>query len=359
MPDKLRVGVIGANVDAGWSPRAHLPAINALPDLELTAVCTAHEETARASAEKFGARLAFHDYEEMLRHPDIDAVSVVTRVPKHFEMTKAALEAGKHVYTEWPLGANLREADELANLARAKGVHTMVGLQARSSPVYLRLKELVEEGYVGEVLAVNMRQLGSGVLTRTPDRTWQSDKSLGANTLTISFGHSIDAMCMAVGEFVDVSAVVSTQVPTWHETETERDVDTDSPDNIIVNGHLEGGIVASAYVAALPYHGSGHRLEVYGREGTLVVEGSGARLLGGKGGESALEQLPIPERLTWVPESVSPGPSFNVAQMYQQFAEAIASGQRVEPDFDTAVVRQRLIDTVEKSSDQGVRLDLS
>ena len=90
-----------------------------------------------------------------------------------------------------------------------------------------------------------------------------------------------------------------------------------------------------------------------------MVEGSGARLLGGKGGESALEQLPIPERLTWVPESVSPGPSFNVAQMYQQFAEAIASGQRVEPDFDTAVVRQRLIDTVEKSSDQGVRLDLS
>ena len=62
--------------------------------------------------------LAFHDHQEMVRHPDIDVVSVVIRVPFHYEMTMAALNAGKHVFTEWPLGANLAEAEEMAELAR-------------------------------------------------------------------------------------------------------------------------------------------------------------------------------------------------------------------------------------------------
>ena len=122
--NKLRVGVIGANVDYGWAPRTHLPALLALPEFELAAVCTAHEETARASAEKFGAPLAFHDHQEMVRHPDIDVVAVVVRVPLHHRLTMDALEAGKHVFVEWPLGANLQEAQEMADLAHARGVRT-------------------------------------------------------------------------------------------------------------------------------------------------------------------------------------------------------------------------------------------
>ena len=100
-------------------------------------MCTSHPETATATQEKFGALLAFHDYQEMVRHPDIDVVSVVVRVPLHHEMTMAALNAGKHVYTEWPLGANMAEAEDMANLARIKGVHTMVGMQRRCPPIYL------------------------------------------------------------------------------------------------------------------------------------------------------------------------------------------------------------------------------
>ena len=132
--DKIRVGVIGANVNYGWGPRAHLPALLALPDFELAAVCTAHEETAKESAEKYGAPLAFHDHNEMLRQADLDAVAVVVRVPLHHGLTMDALGAGKDVYTEWPLGANSQEAQEMADLAREKGVRTMVGLQGRCAP---------------------------------------------------------------------------------------------------------------------------------------------------------------------------------------------------------------------------------
>ena len=112
--EKLRVGVIGANPSYGWSPRAHLPALVALPDIELVAVCTTREESPKASAEKFGAALAFSDHRTMLREAELDAVTVSVKVPEHYRLTMDALDAGVHVYTEWPLGANLREAEELA-----------------------------------------------------------------------------------------------------------------------------------------------------------------------------------------------------------------------------------------------------
>ena len=89
--DKIRLGVIGANPTVGWAPRAHLPALVASPDIELTAVCTTRQESATASAQKYGAKMAFHDYREMLACPDIDAVAVVLRVPSHYEPTHAAL----------------------------------------------------------------------------------------------------------------------------------------------------------------------------------------------------------------------------------------------------------------------------
>ena len=117
---RIRLGIIGANVGYGWTPRAHAPALAELPGIELAAVCTAHEETARESAEKFNVPLAFSDHQKMLKEADLDVVAVVVRVPKHYEMTKDVIRADKHVYTEWPLGANLVEAQEMALLARER-----------------------------------------------------------------------------------------------------------------------------------------------------------------------------------------------------------------------------------------------
>jgi predicted dehydrogenase len=285
------------------------------------------------------------------------------RVPAHYALTKEALTAGKHVYCEWPLGANLAEAVELAALARKMNVRTMVGLQRRASPAYLRLRELVNEGYVGRLLSVNMTHMGSGVLTRTSDRTWQRDVTLGANTLTITFGHSIDALCMVVGELTEVTALVSTQVPQWFETDTKKHVDVTSPDNVMISGRLENGAVVSASLGVHPYHGSGYRLEIYGTEGTLMVIGGGEagqelkrKIMGGRKDEQSMQELPIPERLKWVPDEVRGlGPSYDVGQMWVKFAEAIRTGAPVEPDFELAVRRHTLLDAIVRASQTGQR----
>ena len=358
MADKIRLGIIGANIHRGWAPRAHLPAIVASPEFELTAVCTTRQESAEESRAKFRARLAFDDWHKMLDHPDIDAVAVVLRVPSHYEPTMAALNAGKHVYTEWPLGRNTAEAQEMADLAQAKGVRNMVGLQARAAPALLYAKELVESGYVGEVLSCHVSRIQEGLLERTSDRSWQRDKDMGANTLTITCGHTIDALRFVVGDFSNVSAVVSTQAREWLELDTQQKVGVTSPDNILVSGKLANGGVASVHVASNPWAGSGYRMEIYGRDGTLAVSSEespnhdGMRLQGARGG-NVLEDLEVPGKYTYVLEGMPRGAPYNVGQMYYQFGQGIRSGENCQPDFNAAVELHRFLDSIQEASAQG------
>src|SRR4029077_10409280 len=296
---------------------------------------------------------------------EVEAVAVAVRVPALYELSKNAIEAGKHVFCEWPLGANTKEAEELVALARKKNVRTMVGLQRRASPAYLYMRELIQQGYVGQVLSVNMMLMGSGVLTRPSDRTWQRDGTLGANTLTITFGHALDAMCMVVGELTEVSAIVGTQVPQWFETDTKRYVDVTSPDNIVVQGRLENGAIVNAYVGVHPYHGSGHRFEIYGRDGTLSMIGGGEggeelgrKIMGGHKDDKAPQELSVPERFKWLPEAVRNGPPYDVGQMWVKFAEAIRTGSNADPnlpDFDHAMRRHRTLDAIVRASQTGQR----
>jgi predicted dehydrogenase len=358
MAEKIRLGLIGASVGGTWSSRSHLPAVRASAEVELTAVCTTRADSAEAARQAYGARLAFDDYREMVASPEIDAVAVVVRVPSHYAPTKAALEAGKHVYCEWPLGRTSAEAAELAALAKARGLVSAVGLQARVNPAMMHMKELVEAGFVGEVMAVHVCLMREGVLSRPSNRTWQRDAELGANTLTIANGHTMDAMRFVAGDFARLSAVVATQAKQWLDTGTKTLLDVTSPDNVLVSGRLAKGAVASVHIGAIPFAGSGYRMEIYGRDGTLVAMGEDSPQLGkvalhGAKGGNSLAPIPVPERFTVAAAATPSGEAVNVGQMYALFAQAIRGGQSHVPDFATAVDLHRLVDAIKKASDEG------
>lgn len=365
MAEKIRLGFVGANVNSVWSTQSHYPALLASPDVEFTAVCTSRPESAEEAKKAFGARLAFNDFNEMAVSPDIDAVAVVVRVPLHYEPTKAAIEAGKHVYTEWPLGQNTAEAEELAALAKAKGVQTAVGLQSRVSPALIYIKELIETGYVGEVLSCHVTTMRDGSLARAPGRTWNLDIDQGANTLTIANGHVIDALRFVLGDFKRVACMVTTQIDKMPVSGTEEVIDVTSPDNVRVSGQLERGAAVSVHVGAVPWGGTGFRMEIYGREGTLITTGSVSSQRGemlriqGAQESNNLEDLEIPERFVYVPEDFPKGDPFNVGQMYALFAEAIRTGENRLPTFDDAVKLHRFLDTIKEASDTGKELPVS
>src|SRR4029077_13686445 len=273
MADKIRLGLIGASVQGTWSSRSHLPAVRASGEVELTAVCHTRADSAEAARQAWGARLAFGDWRQMVASPEIDAVAIVVRVPSHYAPTKAALEAGKHVYCEWPLGRTTAEAVELAALAKAKSLVTAVGLPARGNPGVQHMNEVGGGGYVGETMAVHVSLTRDGVLTPPSNRTWQRDAELGANTLTIANGHTVDAMRFVTGDFSRLSAVVATQAKQWLDTGTNTWLDVTSPDNVLLSGRLANGAVVSVHIGAIPFAGSGYRMEIYGRDGTLVATG--------------------------------------------------------------------------------------
>ena len=363
MVNPTRVGIVGATVTpggSGWGANAHVPALAALPDYELKAVCTAHEDTARASAAQFGAELAFHDIDDMVLRSDIDLVVVSVRVPLHHQLVMAVLRAGKPVLCEWPLGATLAEAEEMANLARDRGLSTAVGLQARSDPSIRYARDLIAQGYIGEVLTANLSVMTQAVLERGAGRSWQAVRANGANPLTIAGGHAIDALCFILGEVVELSARVTTRITEWRDEETGASIAVDAPDSIAVAGRTESGAEIAIQVASVPAQPTGTRLEIYGSEGALFLTARSANIgpnqLHGSQGGDALAELVPPDEYQVVPEGTPPGPPRNVAHSYARMADASGTGEPFNPDFDLAVRRHRLLAAIEHSSESGTRV---
>jgi predicted dehydrogenase len=226
------------------------------------------------------------------------------------------------------------------------------------SPALVHMKHLIDNGYIGAVTACRVHLMREGILQRPSSRSWQRDASLGANTLTIPNGHTIDALRFVAGEFSHVAGVVSTQVHQWRETDTGAMVEVTSPDNVLVSGRLAGGGVASLHVATVPWAGSGYRMEIYGQEGTLVASGVDSPQLcelqlQGARGANALDPIALPADLTSAPATVGSGEPFNVFKMYRGFANAIRTGRTTLPGFDTAVQLHRLVDAIAESSATG------
>src|SRR5438105_2755669 len=161
-PKKIRIGIIGVSPDRGWAAQAHIPALKSLSnDFEITALSTTRRESADAASKLFGVPLAFDNHQDLVNNPNVDVVVVTVKVPYHLTLTTAALNAGKAVYCEWPLGNGLKEAETLAALAKKKKLLAVVGLQARSAPSINYVRDLIKKGYIGEVLSTTL--VGSGM----------------------------------------------------------------------------------------------------------------------------------------------------------------------------------------------------
>src|SRR5207249_2626261 len=233
---RIRVGIVGANPDRGWAAQAHIPALKSLPDdFEITALSTTRRESADAAAKLFGVPEAFDNHQELVNSAAVDVVAVTVKVPHHLELATAALEAGKAVYCEWPLGNGLKEAETLAALAREKGVLAVTGLQARSAPPVAYVHDLIQEGYVGEVLSTTL--IGSGMgwgPTVEPFNAYLYDRRNGATMLSIALGHAADALCHCLGEVQELSATMTVRRKSFTIAGTGESKPVTSEDQVCV-----------------------------------------------------------------------------------------------------------------------------
>ena len=109
--------------------------------MKLAAVATRNERSAREAAESFGADRWFSDPLAMIHDDSVDVVTISVKVPAHRELVLAALDAGKTVYCEAPLGCTVPETEEMA--AAVGSLHAVIGLQGRLDPAVRRAAQLL------------------------------------------------------------------------------------------------------------------------------------------------------------------------------------------------------------------------
>ena len=363
----LGVGIIGVSPVRGWAATAHIPALRALPNYEIRALGAHSAESARAVGEAFRVDAVFSDHEKLVIQPDIDVVAVTVKVPHHRELVSAAIGAGKAVYCEWPLGRDVHDARAMAALAAEQKVRTVVGLQARQAPAIEFVKQLLSDGYVGDVLSTTMVGLSiPGDAVGLPN-AYMLDRTNGANLLTIPVGHSLDILNYVLGEFADLSAVTGLRRPLITIKETGQQIVKTAADQIAVIGTLTSGVTASVHMREAVAGGTGFLWEINGTDGTLRITADGAvpgiyplTVAGARGrGEPAELAIPAAQMEKWPTlTSLEGTPAFNVGRAYAAFAADIDHDTRTVPDFADAVRRHEVIAAIERSAASGDRVKL-
>jgi predicted dehydrogenase len=357
----IGVGIIGASPGAGWAAATHVPALRALPQYDLRAVATSRVESAQRAAAEWNVD-AFDDPRQLIDHPGVDLVVVAVKVPEHHDLVTRALAVGKMVFSEWPLGVDLGQAEDLAARAAAAGVATVIGLQSRFDPVIAHLRNLVRSGYLGRVLATNL--VGSGQFwgpETDPAHAYAYDERNGATPLSVSVGHALDALTFVLGGVDSVTATLGVG---------HREIDvlgsgpirSTTPDQVAVTGALNGGAVASIFYRGGLSRAGDLRWEINGTDGDLLVTSPAPNgnvqatelvLAGGHGSDSGIDTIVAPD-------SSSTGlhvPARNVAALYTAFARDLGEGTTSAPSFEDAVRLHHLIDRIARgASTAGVKM---
>jgi predicted dehydrogenase len=159
---KIRVALAGLGSVSQRGILPHLAQADAREKMELVACCDVVAERAKETAEVFGWREAYADYDEMLRKADVEAVLIATPIPFHYRQVMAALEAGKHVYVQKTMTTTLAEANDVVELARRKGLKLVASPGQMLRPINQQIRRLVREGAIGKVYWVFSTNAGGG-----------------------------------------------------------------------------------------------------------------------------------------------------------------------------------------------------
>ncbi|GIG68458.1 Gfo/Idh/MocA family protein [Phytomonospora endophytica] len=361
----IEVGIIGASVGAGWASRAHFPALNALDDYEITAVGTSRPASAREAAAHHGAAHAFTDATELAAHPDVDLVVVTVKVPAHAALVRAAIGAGKHVLSEWPLGLGLAEASALHTEADRAGIRHAIGLQARHSPAARRARELIDDGHLGRVTSITAHVTrGKGTGATTPaHNAYTFDRANGAGLVEVAGGHTLDLVEYLTGEITEVAAATAVQQDRLTVTETGETITATAPDHLMLHGTMATGASLSAHLQDAKLAEPHARLEISGttRDLLLTTVPHGDMLAAQvQIGELALYEVDAPGK-PWTPVAVPadtalPEQARNVAALYRALAADLRDGGRRVAGFAEAERAHRVLDAVTRAAETGTRV---
>ena len=330
----IRVGIVGAG---GNTRNHHIPGLQAIEGVEIVSVCNRSPESSRKVAKEFNIGEVYHHWWELVDAPDTNAIVIGTWPYMHHPVTLRALKAGKHVMCEARMAMNLAQAKEMLAASR---VYPHLVTQIVPSPMTLgvdkTIKRLLAEGYLGDVLAVEIRA-GNSFLDSDASLHWRQNMDLSGLNI-MSMGIWYEALLRWVGEATGVMAlgkVYTTMRP--DEDGTLRAVRI--PEHLDVIGNMACGAQLRLTVSSVTGQAGPDMATLYGSKGTLRY--TGGQLYGAQQGDDALNPLQIR------PEDVGGW------RVEDEFVNAIRGQEQItHTDFATGVKYMAFTEAVTQSLHQ-------
>lgn len=168
MTKQINVGVVGCGY---WGPNL-IRNFRALPGCRLKTMCDLSEERLKHLRSLYAEVEGITNYDDLLSDREVDAIVVATAVRFHYPMAKAALLAGKHTFIEKPMAASTAQCEELVQIAHKQGLTLMVGHTFLYSPAVRKIKEIVDNGDIGEIRYISARRLNLGLFQKDINVVW-------------------------------------------------------------------------------------------------------------------------------------------------------------------------------------------
>jgi predicted dehydrogenase len=360
--------VLGAGA---WARFAHIPGWLRDPRCDVVVLCDVEPERARAFAREFGIAEGTDDWQSVVTRPDVDVVDVVTPSHTHFELSWAALNAGKHVLCEKPVAYDFRDTLKAAALARSKGLKTKLGFTFRYSPGVQYAKSLIDGGFVGEPFFFNGYEQNSQWLNPL-EPLRQVDPDADQSVIQTSSLEGYGAPIIDIGhwwvgaDYARVSGIMRNFIPERMVRATGRMMRMNIDDGDIYIGEYTNGAIGSiqtSFVTIGNYPGIEAR--IYGSKGAIIcrlVEEFGiAETIKVATPESVeFQQREIPAQ--FYPAGGSPRESWRslfYANLIKDFISEIQEGgDRNQGNFDDGAWVQEVINAVERSHNERRWVDL-
>ena len=365
MLKQIRIGIVGTS---WWTDAMYMPALTRHVNADVRAVVGRNLDHTREFAEQWKVPNAYASLEDLLSNETVDAVIIASPNKQHYALAMTAIERGLHVLCEKPLAMSYTEAIQMAEAAERSGLKTMVSFTYRFMPTARYLKELIEQGYIGQPYHLNMRYYTG--YARDGKYMWRFDLDESGSGVVGDLGtHWLYLADWFYGEIKVVTAMLGYQIS--REPRPDGQPYELADDSAVIMLEFENGARGIIHVSSVAYEetpfGQTHHMEFHGSGGTLYSFTDWDKtqsVSGARDAEGALHDLPIPDHI-W-----GTARRDNVQDTYKDifrdhdfmargFVSAIANDTSVEPSFRDGARIQRYLEAALLSAQEGRRVEVN
>ena len=344
----IRLGIVGCN----YGRTVQLPAFRT--DCRCEVIAFAGSDMARTAriAQECEITRAFGNWADLVEDENVDAVAVATPPALQPQIATRTLSLGKPVFVEKPLATSVAEAAAMLQQARTAKRPAMIDFEFSEIMAWRRAKSLLEAGALGRVRHVHVLWNVENAATRLRLKGWKTSSGAGGGVLGNFVCHSFHYLEWFCGPLMGLSARLSSP--------PGRDADEKS--TVALALEFQSGASGSLAMSCGSYLGSGHRLEFYGNDGTLMLVNEstdymrGFRLLHAKRPAGSLAEIALQDALD---AGFADGRIAPVARLVRRFFDAVEGNGEGVPGFAEGYRVQQLMDAAQRSHDLGRWLDVT